>query len=82
VDLGTALAGAAHGASRYEVYFDESLSVDRQHVERLLGMPNLRLYRFGRGRHHLVASLRDSGALALILQRALHAPVGSADALS
>jgi pimeloyl-ACP methyl ester carboxylesterase len=82
VDLGTALAGVPHGASRYEVYFDESLSVDRQHVERLLGMPNLRLYRFGRGRHHLVASLRDSGALALILQRALHAPVGSADALS
>jgi hypothetical protein len=82
VDLGSALAGAAHGASRYEVYFDDSLSVDRQHVERLRGVRNLQLYRFGRGRHHLVAALRDSGALALILQRALRAPAGSADALS
>ena len=82
VDLGTALVSVAHGASRYEVYFDESLSVDRQHVERLLGLPNLQLYRFGRGRHHLVAALRDSGALARILQRALHAPLSGTDALS
>jgi acetyl esterase/lipase len=81
-DLGTVLPGWTQHASRYEVYFDESLSVDRQHVERLRGLPNLRLYRFGRGRHHLVAELRDSGALARILQRALHAPVGSPDALS
>jgi hypothetical protein len=82
VDLGTALPGEAHGALRYEVYFDESLSVDRQHVERLLGLRNLQLYRFGRGRHHLVAALRDCGALTRILQRALQAPVGRADALS
>ena len=76
------LTGARHGDTRYEVYFDESLSVDRQHVERLVGLENLRLYRFGRGRHHLVGTLRDSGALAQILQRALKAPVGDADAVS
>jgi pimeloyl-ACP methyl ester carboxylesterase len=78
VDLGQALAGAATGRTRYEVYFDESLSVDRQHVERLAGLENMRLYRFGRGRHHLVRALRDSGALAQLLQRALQAPVGKA----
>jgi pimeloyl-ACP methyl ester carboxylesterase len=82
IDLGPALAAAPHRASRYEVYFDESLAVDRQHVERLLGVPNLRLYRFGRGRHHLVGALRDCGALARILQRALQAPVSRTDALN
>ena len=82
IDLGSALAGTAHGDTRYEVYFDESLSVDRQHVERLLGLENLHVYRFGRGRHHLVRALRDSGALAQILRRALQAPADEADAIS
>jgi hypothetical protein len=78
IDLGPALARSGRGETRYEVYFDESLSVDRQHVERLLGLENLHLYRFGRGRHQLVGALRDSGALAQILQRALRAPVEKA----
>jgi hypothetical protein len=82
VDVGPALARTARGTTRYEVYFDESLSVDRDHVERLAGVQNLRLYRFGRGAHHVVGSLRDSGALSLILQRALQGPVGNRDAVS
>jgi pimeloyl-ACP methyl ester carboxylesterase len=82
VDLGPALARSPRGGTRYEVYFDESLSVDRQHVERLLVLNNLHLYRFGHGRHHLVRALHRSGALARILQRALRAPVGKADAVS
>jgi pimeloyl-ACP methyl ester carboxylesterase len=81
IDLGAALPRAARGDTRYEVYVDASLSVDRQHAERLLGLQNLRVYRFGRGRHHVVRALRDSGALKLILQRALNEPVGQ-DAVS
>jgi hypothetical protein len=82
IDLGAALPRTPRGDTRYEVYFDDSLRLDREHVERLLGIENLRLYRFGRGRHHLVRALRDSGALERILQRALQAPVGKADAVS
>jgi hypothetical protein len=82
IDLGAALARTPSPVTRYEVYFDESLSTDRQHVERLHGLSNLHLYRFGRGRHHLVRALLRSGALAQILQRALRAPVGKADPVS
>lgn len=71
VDLGAALTQSPSTGTRYEVYFDESLDVDRRHVERLAGLENLRLYRFGRGRHHVVRSLRDSGALKRIVERAL-----------
>jgi hypothetical protein len=76
IDLGQALARTGRQRTRYEVYFDESLSMDRRHVERLLGVENLRLYRFGRGSHDVVRALRDSGALARVLRRALQAPVG------
>jgi acetyl esterase/lipase len=72
VDLRSALALAHNGHTRYRVYFDDSAAADRAHAERLLRVPETRLYRFGRGDHMLVRNLRDSGALARILQSALH----------
>jgi pimeloyl-ACP methyl ester carboxylesterase len=71
VDLGRALPPARRAATRYEVYYDETLPVERLHAERLVGLEGLRLYRFGRGGHELVRSLRDCGALERILRRAL-----------
>jgi hypothetical protein len=76
IDLGSALGQARRTDTRYRVFFDDSLHTDRLHAERLLGLDGVRLYRFGRGRHHLVRTLRDSGALKQILQRALHVPTG------
>ena len=74
VDLRQALPGARVADTRYQVYFDDSLDVDRLHAERLLGLPGLRMYRFGGGAHHLVRDLRDNGALARILRAALELP--------
>jgi hypothetical protein len=74
LDLAQALPPARRGETRYEVFVDDSLATDRIHAERLLGLAGLRLYRFGRGSHTLVRTLRDSGALTLILRRALDAP--------
>jgi pimeloyl-ACP methyl ester carboxylesterase len=71
VDLGAALPDARRAETRYQVYFDDSLPIDRLHAERLLGLDGLRLYRFGRGAHYLVRSLRDSGALGRIVRGAL-----------
>ncbi|MFI4977186.1 MAG: alpha/beta fold hydrolase [Solirubrobacterales bacterium] len=73
-DLQRALPEARCADTRYQVYFDDSLRVDRLHAERLLGVEGVRLYRFGRGGHRLVRMLRDSGALERILTRALRAP--------
>ena len=71
VDLREALPPAHDGRTRYRVFFDDSLTADRQHAERLQGLPGLQLYRFGHGDHILVRNLRDNGALARILQTAL-----------
>ena len=71
-DLRTALPPAHDGRTCYRVFFDDSAAADRAHAERLLEVPGMRLYRFGRGDHMLVRNLRDSGALARILQGALH----------
>jgi pimeloyl-ACP methyl ester carboxylesterase len=76
IDLGVAMTEAANGETVYRVFVDDTLSVDRLHVERLRGIDGLRVHRFGRGRHHLVRELRDSGALQHVLQMALHAPAG------
>jgi hypothetical protein len=75
VDLGSALQPARHADTRYQVYVDETLHVDLLHAERLLGLDGLRLYRFGRGKHHLVRALREVGALERILRTALHVPL-------
>ncbi|HLL92452.1 MAG TPA: hypothetical protein VK252_05885 [Solirubrobacteraceae bacterium] len=74
VDLHPALEQArrAHDLdTRYLVFFAESLSTDRLHAERLVGLDGLRLYRFGKGEHYLVSALRDAGALKRILRHAL-----------
>jgi hypothetical protein len=73
VDLRAALPGARRADTRYRVFFDDSLAVDRAHAERLLGIEGLSLYRFGHGKHHLVTSLRDSGVLQRLLQSELGA---------
>jgi pimeloyl-ACP methyl ester carboxylesterase len=70
-DLGSALAPVRRTDTRYRVFFDDTVLADRFHAERLLGLEGLRLYRFGIGRHHLVRTLRDNGALGQIVQRAL-----------
>jgi hypothetical protein len=74
-DLASAIPRARHADTRFHVYFDDSLSVDRLHAERLLGLDGLRLYRFGSGRHHLVRALREVGALERILRTALDVPL-------
>jgi pimeloyl-ACP methyl ester carboxylesterase len=74
VDLGSALAPVRRTQTHYRVFFDDSVLADRFHAERLLGLEGLRLYRFGRGKHHLVRALRDSGALKQIVRRALQLP--------
>jgi pimeloyl-ACP methyl ester carboxylesterase len=78
-DLASALPHARRADTRYQVYFDDSLEVDRRHAERLVGLEGLRLYRFGSGSHHLVRALRDAGALERILQAALDVPPGPGD---
>jgi acetyl esterase/lipase len=74
VDLRAALPDARRANTHYQVYFDESLLVDRRHAERLRGLPGVRLYRFGRGEHGLVRSLREAGALERMLRAALEVP--------
>ena len=71
VDLRRALPSALRAGTRYEIYFDDRHRADRLHAERLREIEGVRLYRFGRGAHHLARSLRDSGALARILSRAI-----------
>jgi pimeloyl-ACP methyl ester carboxylesterase len=72
-DLRRALPGQRRGRIRYELYFDDSLRPERLHAERLLGIEGVRLYRFGRGGHEVARSLREAGALDVILRRALDA---------
>lgn len=74
IDLRDALPAARRSDVRYQVYFDETLQTDRLHVERLRGLPGLRLYPFGRGGHHLVRKLRDQGHLARVVRSALEVP--------
>jgi len=77
IDLREGLTAARNPGinTRYKVFFDESLEVDRRHAERLSEIDRLRLYRFGRGGHYLVRALRDCGALERILREAVGGPV-------
>ncbi len=70
-DLRVAIARERRDATRYTVLVDERLDVDRRHAERLVGLPALKLLRFGRGGHGLVRELRQAGALERLLRRAL-----------
>ncbi len=73
-DLRTALPAARRGATRYEVFFDETNRLDRLHAERLAGLDGVRLYRFARGGHMVSLALRRSGALDRLLRRAVGEP--------
>lgn len=70
VDLARALPDARRAETRYQVFFDDT-HLDRAHSERLKGLEGLRLFRFGRGQHELVRALRDTGALARVVERAI-----------
>ncbi len=58
-------------ATRYEVFFDDTMELDRAHAERLDGAPAVHLCRYSGGSHNLVRTLRDSGELKQILTSAL-----------
>jgi hypothetical protein len=79
IDLRSALPKLGSPATTCKVFFDTTLAQDRVHAERLEGIEGLRLYRFGRGSHHLVRSLRDCGALARLLREAV-SPGAAAEA--
>jgi hypothetical protein len=74
VDLSSALSAGPAVRTRYRVFFDDSLVVDRAHAERLAGLAGVSLYRFGHGKHRLVNSLRDRGVLQDLLRRELGTP--------
>ena len=74
IELRDALPRERHPHTEYKVYFDERNRGDRLHAERLKGLEGIRLYRFGRGGHALVRTLRDCGALERILRQALQVP--------
>jgi len=70
-DLRTAIPLTGNRSTRYSVFVDQGLAVDLSHVERLAGLAELTVYRFGRGGHGLVRALREAGALERLLRRAL-----------
>jgi hypothetical protein len=71
IDLRSALPAARVADTRYDIYFADRVAPDRLHAERLVGVEGVRLYRFGRGNHNIAGTMRRSGALDKVLQRAL-----------
>ncbi len=69
-DLRVALP-ALQASTRYEVYFDESLPVDRMHAERLDGVPGVTLHRLAGGGHGVALDMRRDGSLERVLREAL-----------
>ncbi|HMD56018.1 MAG TPA: hypothetical protein VKG82_00955 [Solirubrobacteraceae bacterium] len=63
--------GGGGGGPRYEVYFDETLEVDRLHADRLAGIEGVRLHRLKGGAHSVAQEMRESGQLERVLHRAL-----------
>jgi len=74
VDLRLALPRARQSETRYELYIDNAVETDRRHAERLAGLDGVRLYRFGKGGHAVARSMRETGALQKVLERALGGP--------
>ncbi len=71
-DVRTVLGDAERRrATRYEVFFDDTMELDCAHAERLEGIPAVHLRRYAGGSHNLVRALRDSGELEQILTSAL-----------
>jgi hypothetical protein len=78
-DLRSALAGGEgrrEGGTRYEVYFDETLEVDRLHADRLSGVPGVTLHRLSAGAHSVAQAMRETGELGRVLRAALLDPAG------
>ncbi|HEX5224858.1 MAG TPA: hypothetical protein VFW29_06995 [Solirubrobacteraceae bacterium] len=75
-DLGAALAGEAARRTRYQVYFDETLEVDRLHADRLAEVPGVELHRLSAGAHSVAQAMRDTGELGRVLRAALLDPAG------
>jgi hypothetical protein len=72
IDLRSALPEARWcEETQYRLYFDEAQRADREHAERLAGLEGVRLYRFGGGGHRVARHMRDSGALARVIERAV-----------
>ena len=60
-NLAVAIPRSRRSDTSYQIYFDDTLTVDRLHAERLAGIDGVRLYRFGHGSHHLARALREVG---------------------
>ncbi len=69
-DLHNALTDRPAGP-RYEVFFDESLGVDRLHADRLDGLAGVRLHRLSAGAHSVALHMRETGELEQVLNGAL-----------
>lgn len=76
-DVRSALERDASGRTRYEVYFDETLEVDRLHADRLAGLAGVHLHRLQGGEHSVAREMRDSGELERVLHAALLPGAGS-----
>jgi pimeloyl-ACP methyl ester carboxylesterase len=70
-DLRVALGRCGASSTVCNVYFDELTEFDRLHAERLKGLPGVRLLRFAGGSHNLVRTLRDNGALEVLLRSSI-----------
>jgi hypothetical protein len=70
-DLRRALPNARRGDTRYEIYYADSHREDRLHAQRLDGLDAVELCPVEDARHNVARAMRDSGALARVLERAL-----------
>jgi hypothetical protein len=70
-DVRAALEQNASADTRYEVYFDETLEVDRLHADRLAGLGGVHLHRLRGGAHSVALQMRESGELERVLHVAL-----------
>ena len=73
VDLRAVLPGIRRGSTRYEVLYDPLLALDREHCERLTGLPGVTLRPREGGGHSIARDMRDSGELEPLLRGALQA---------
>lgn len=70
-DLRQALPGVRCADTRLELYYDRSVSADRQHAEWLRDIDGVRLFPFNSGGHAIARAMRETGALHVVLARAL-----------
>jgi hypothetical protein len=75
-DLRRALPGIRRSDTRYELYFDDSFTIDRLHAERVGELEGARLHRLDGGAHGIAREMRRSGELESILHGALGPQAG------